>query len=95
MNQLTRVEFGSLPREPIRLALCEWLRRHGIDPNNVAVPGWIHRQIDERRVRFLGYQEDYRTAPLPRDGDPTEIQWVQLEAPPLPLPDVVDEAWLP
>ena len=34
---------------------CEWLKRHGIDPMDVVVPGWIDVDDEARAVRYLGF----------------------------------------
>lgn len=83
-----RVEFDSpwLPR-PKRLAWCGWLKQHGIDPNYVALPGWIQRDEQRRRVYYLTFAFDTYGRPVFERGDfVTEPRFVQLEARPLPFP---------
>jgi hypothetical protein len=82
-----RVEFDSMPPEPERLIWCDWLRWHGIDPNQVAVPGWIERHADARRIQYESFRTDEHGGRIFR-GDTVlrTVQVQQLEAVPSPLP---------
>jgi hypothetical protein len=84
------VEFDRLPPEPERRIWCEWLRAHGVDPCDVAVPGWIERREAARQLVWLS-QEGAAAHGVDvcgnRVGWPTCILRVlQLESPPLPWP---------
>lgn len=85
--------FDKLPSEPVRLVMCEWLRRHGIDPNDVVVPGWIARDERTYAVRYLGFDRDAGEIRLTDDGKDLvrRVYRVQLEGPPLPWPDDVSD----
>jgi hypothetical protein len=62
----------------------EWLRRHGIEPNEVLLSwrdqaGWIERQENLYRVAWLG---------LPATpAVPGTERYVQLEGKPMPFPE--------
>lgn len=91
-----RVEFRRLPDEPTRVAVCEWLRRHGIDPHTVVVPGWIERQPDRCRVAWLSSVRDEAgniVSNEARDEFLTVERYVQLEGPPLPWPAEAPQDW--
>jgi hypothetical protein len=88
-----RVWLDKMPPAEVRGPLCDWLRHHGIDPNDVCVsPGWIERDPHRRRVRYLTYGLDGRGQPLrdPLALDHDELLRVavavQLEAEPSPFP---------
>ena len=88
-----RLEFDGFPAEPVHIALCKWLQRHSIDPNDVCVPGWIERSDRTRRVCYLTYVRDgdgrVRSDPLDFNEPYRVVGISQLEAPPLPWPDVI------
>lgn len=91
-------EFDRLPPEPVRLAVCDWLRTHGINPNDVAVPGWIERRPATYQVAYQGYEweTDDDGSPRPRLTDDRSDairreRVLQLEARPLPFPRVAAE----
>lgn len=92
---IERVEFDKYPPEPVRLAFYGWLRHHGIDPDVVALPGWIERDAARRLVRCVGYHLDERGAPMLTDDRTDVVRYVQryqLEAEPSPFPTVQDES---
>jgi hypothetical protein len=86
--------------------MMEWLRRHGIDPLKVPIGGLIERHFVSRSVVLVMFDWD-ETSNAPRIADgPADSLWadgtprgywvqavtvVQLEAAPLPFPDVVLE----
>lgn len=79
--------FDRLPEEPERLAWCEWLTRHGIDPSDVVIPGAVWRYPGEYRVYYRSLVRDSDGHPVWDDGGPREERrFVQLEGPPLPFP---------
>jgi hypothetical protein len=92
-----RVEFTQMPPEAERLEWCEWLRRHGINPSEVPVPGWIERRVQEYRVAYLAYALNERGQRYlnPEKTDAVrEERYVQLEGPPLPFPKAPGNAKL-
>lgn len=89
-----RYEIDTLPPDHVRLPVCEWLRRHGINPDDVAVPGWIERQTDLYRLAYEGYICDDQGNILinkARDAAQRRSTYVQLEGPPLPWPTALVE----
>lgn len=88
-----RYEFDRVPPELDRLAVCEWLQRHGVDPREVAVPGWIELRPERRQVAWAAYLWEEAA-----DGEPRRIlrsaadagirreSVLQLEARPMPFP---------
>lgn len=85
----TRYDFDRIPSEPLRLAVCDWLKAHGIDPCDVATPGWIELDDEARRVRWEAYRLDEHGRIPVVDGDAVrEVHSMQLESPPLPFPRV-------
>lgn len=84
----TRRYFDRLPIEPRRRRWQEWLRRHGVDPNKVIVPGWIERREQEYRLAYESYELDEHGNPAWDNDDIVRVaRFVQLEGPPLPFPD--------
>lgn len=86
---IARVEINGLPSEDVRLAWCDWLRHHGIDPTHVAL-GFIEADSDTWQIRYVAYDLDdqgrrYATPDLLRAS--TSERVVQLAAPPLPFPE--------
>lgn len=84
-----RVEFDRLPPEPELSIWRHWMRQHGVDPSDVAVPGWIERHPDTCRLVYGSYERDERG--LPRwdracDDAVRVTRVFQMEAPPLPFP---------
>lgn len=77
-----RIWLDIMPPAEVREPLCEWLRHHGIDPNEVcAEPGWIERDPGRRRIRYLAPRL------LPDVGLVEHVvRTVQLEAVPSPFP---------
>lgn len=64
---------------------CEWFQRHGIDPDEVAVPGSVVADDAARRISYVAWEK----GELARVG-----RVVQLEASALPFPAPSVE-WLP
>ena len=92
MTAPDRLEIDRVPSEPVRLVMCEWLRRHGVDPHEVvATRGWIERQPAAFRLAYLAYVRDVDGA-IQFDAEANsarvEPRYVQLEGPPLPWPDL-------
>lgn len=87
---MNRVEFDVLPPEPERLLWCDWLRAHGIDPKDVALPGWIERSDRNFQITFSTYARDERGR-IQLNAERTEAlrstRTVQLGEPPLPFPE--------
>lgn len=92
------LHFRGRPSEPVRLAMCEWLRRHGIDPGYVPDSRTYFRRHDGTDGPPGLSCEQYIPTP---DGD---IEWdrereqavirtvfVPLEGPPLPFPEITRE----
>lgn len=89
-------EFDEPPPPAERLVWCEWLRRHGVDPSDVVIPGFIERRPDRYQ---LAYEACARNPDgsyfLSADRQTVRVVHVfQMEAPPLPfpLPQEVDGA---
>lgn len=85
-----RVVLDRIPTKRDRLMWCEWLTHHGIDPDDVCVPGWIERREAERQVVWLAYSRDERGRVLLDDGRDDvqrEVHVQQLEAHPSPFPE--------
>lgn len=87
---IERIEFPTCPPPDERAVWCEWLRRHGIDPNVVLVPGWIERRLDTYQVAYLSAELDEESGCIRWDRERREPVYVtgivQLEGPPLPFP---------
>lgn len=84
------VDFDKLPPESVRLAWCDWLRHHTIDPDYVAVPGFVEVDYATYRIRYLAYdRDDQGRKHLTPDGTRAAMseRTLQLEACPSPLPD--------
>lgn len=91
---MTVYHFDQMPAEPDRTAVLDWLTAHGIDPNLVAVPGWIEPDPARRRINYLGYEreevpgQDQARIKVAGD-DAVRINFThQLEAAPLPFPQL-------
>lgn len=93
-----------MPPEPERLIWCDWLKRHGIDPNQVLCD-YIERRVDRCQLAYATFQHVKVPVPpvvrLTVDSEPWEIEEIeirtelrkvevvfQLEAPPLPWPEM-------
>lgn len=65
-----------------------WLRHHGVDADDVAVPGMIERRPDARQVAYIAYELDENGRPVlgPNHQTLTVVRIVQLEAAPSPFP---------
>ena len=89
-------DFGFVPGSlPTCRALCDWLRKHGLDPDNMPRENLITRCLAERQVCAVVFviDETGRKRLDPTTGDAeTATVLVQLEAPPLPWPADVWEA---
>lgn len=84
-----RRRFRHRPPEQLRRLYCEWLRRHGVDPGEVALPGWIERRPQLGQLAYEAYQRGPdRTilADEAREKALREERVVQLEGAPLPWP---------
>jgi len=81
-----------MPQDRVRVAMCAWLARHGINARHVVVPGFIARHCVSRRVRFLSFVMDEEgralADPVTRELQQVE-RFVQLEAEPEPWPEEV------
>lgn len=84
--------FHGQPSPATRRVWAEWMRRHSIDPMDVAVIGCMSRCEATRRVSYLAYERDPDTGKvLVRDGDVHRVvHTVQLEAVPAPFPEVTE-----
>lgn len=90
MTDVERIEFDWAPPPREREIWCKWLRQHGIDPNQVVIPGWIERRPAAYQVAYLSVEIGPEGRPCwNREGGGGFI-WttrsVQLEGPPLPFP---------
>lgn len=82
--------WGFMPPEHIRIVWVDWFRRHGIDPNDVAVPGWVERRETDYQLCYASYRRN-TDGQIIWDGATGEAvrEWrvFQMEGPPLPWPD--------
>jgi hypothetical protein len=77
---IERMEFAR-PPENVRVAWCEWLRHHTIDPGDVTMHGFIERDTEARQVRYQTFNEG-------ADGYYSfAVRVVQLESVPSPFPE--------
>lgn len=95
-----RLTFHRVPHDYILLSMCEWLRKHGIDPDYVLLPGWVERDEQARRVWYLTFAwDDEERCTALRDDETKEFltraEYVQLEAHPLPWPSEVLDLIIP
>lgn len=76
----------------VRLAWCEWLRRHGIDPMVVSIHGPIEVDVDAHRISYLAYDLDEHgnkyAAPDGMAAAQSE-RTVRFGTPLAPLPEVL------
>lgn len=90
---IARAEFDRMPPEPERLAWCDWLRHHTINPHDVvATGGWVEADYDTYRITYLAYDRDEhgRKYILPgTEQAARSVRVLQLEARPSPFPDTV------
>lgn len=88
---IERVDFDRMPTESERLIWCEWLRKHGVNPNDVIATGWIERRPDAYQLAYLSIELDDDGRPR-YDRQRDDFVWTervfQMEGPPLPFPDV-------
>lgn len=86
-----RIEFNDMPPHAVRETWAEWLRQHGVDPSDVVIPGWIERHPSTYRIVYASGARDengrFRWDRESRTVVP-ETHVFQMEAPPLPFPDV-------
>lgn len=70
-----------------REAWCDWMRKHGLNPNDVALPGWVEADDASRTVRAVCYERD-ASGRIRIEGDEAvrSVVEVQLESRPMPLP---------
>lgn len=84
-----RLTFDVHPITPVRLQMCAWLCSHGIDPSDVAVPGFIERREQSCQVVYDAHlRDDTGAIVLTPAGNDAErvVRVVQLEGRPLPFP---------
>lgn len=96
-SEAVEVRFGNVIMT-VREPWCGWLRRHGIDPNDVVVPGWIRRNREAFRVEYLAIARDADGQIVCAEHGErhhartcrsiTGERFVQLEGPPLRFPAV-------
>lgn len=71
-------------------AWCDWLRAHGIVPDIVPVDGWIARDVENRRIRYLAFVLDDNGKHQVNPNNPLDVwaeeRHVLLEREPLPFP---------
>ena len=86
------VQAALVHRQPrssvIRQAWQDWLRRHSINPADVPVPGVLFRDPTNRRVTYTTYERDANGYVHAGDRPVVITRTVQLEAEPLPFPEV-------
>lgn len=69
-----------------------YLRRHGVDPADVAVPGLLKADDTARTLSWLTLDRDAEGRILLVDRAVVHVErTVQLEAPALPFPDEADD----
>jgi hypothetical protein len=82
--------YYSRGAEPNHEEWSLWCRKHGIDADDIPIPGWIRRDKRNYRVEYLSYVRDENGNPRkdPETGGPMqEERFVQLEGRPLPFPE--------
>lgn len=55
---MMRYTFEGRLSEPQRVAWCDWFAAHGIDPCDVAVPGWVELRWNDRQISYEAYGRD-------------------------------------
>jgi hypothetical protein len=97
-GMIIRKEIRSLPPEPIRVAWCDWLQHHTVNPDVVCASttqeGFIEIDYDAYQIRYLAYNLDDNGGRYGfyKDGDyqvSTSVRVTQLEARPSELPEVL------
>jgi hypothetical protein len=73
----TQVVFNWIPPESDRAQWVSWLRRHGINPDDVPVPGWIEVDGARRQVRYLAIVRDENGTALLADRDGLPVPYGQ------------------
>lgn len=69
-----------------------YLRRHGVDPDDVAVPGLLKADDTARTLSWLAYDRDAEGRIRRDDRGVVHVnRAVQLEAPALAFPDEADD----
>jgi hypothetical protein len=98
---IDRRTIDKTPTEAERLAWCDWLRHHTIDPDHVVANpedgGFIEIDTEARQIRFMAYDvNDKGNYYLASDGKRASIsvRVVQLESRPSPFPDFRPYGWL-
>lgn len=85
-----RAVFDETPPQAVREMWAEWLRKHGVDPCDVVIPGWIERQPDTYRLVYASHARD-ENGRLRWDWERREpvheTRVFQMEGPPMPFPD--------
>lgn len=86
---------GEIPHR-LREAICEWSRKHGLDPNRMPAHEPIFRDLERCQVRctyFVLGEDGGRVLDRDHEGPTwqllTESHVAQGETPPMPWPDVV------
>lgn len=85
----TVFEVGDRPTDDELAPWLAWFHRHGIDANDVAIPGRIERHEDEQRISYVTFtlDDDERPALDPATGEIARVvRTVQLSAAPEPFP---------
>ena len=96
MSTAERIEFDDVPPADIREVWVEWLGRHGVDPCDVVLPGWIERRADAYQLAYLSFERDERGRPAfdrERREFVTTVGVFQMEGSPLPFPEAADFAY--
>jgi hypothetical protein len=91
-----RKDFEQLPPEAIRLMWCDWLTHHTIDPDTVAIPGFIEIDHDAYRIAYLAFDLNENGRPFldaSRKDAQKSVRVVQLEARPSDFPQPTDGRW--
>lgn len=85
-----RLRFMRPPSRSVRETWAEWFRRHGVDPHDVALLGWIERRELDYQLTYESFERRPADGSLVKDPATAAIVMVvrvfQLEGPPLPFP---------
>lgn len=83
--QLPALASRDAKREQARVALCDWLRQHGLNPEAIPDDAAIAVDDQDRTITYEVYVRDVR-------GDPQRHTVTKkLDAAPLPFPAIVME----
>lgn len=74
----------------------DWFRKHGVDPSDIPIPGWVERRPEDYQLVFEVYDRKDGKFWRYRDGDNAARRTVvmQLEGPPLPFPAIPGPPWV-